>query len=198
MLLEKFAKFFYNWLKHKQLTAFTEKSLQSTLAPFSTNPSIFGWENNTREFLILSQVLHIDQYPYTYPHIALKGQSSASAFVYIIDLPIPPETVTFSAFIHPKDSPLLDKQKWYAGSATWFGLNRSEKYCNRCQKTRTNLPIDVIDFVKENEIHKDNMDNWTVSIECKGKLIKNFDGTYKTYSFEDLLRDGSLLFNIHP
>ena len=181
-------RFFYNWLlKHKD---FTDKSLNSTLAPFG--PDVFGWENNTTNFLLIKDVIDLSQYPYTYHPIRLRSLSKESAYIHILDIPIPPETVTFDAYIYPKNTKTYDKINAYAGSTTWFGIDRSEKFCKRCECTRTNLAIDILDFVKERKIHKENIDDYDIFLECKGRLIKDAGGSYKTYMIADIVRDGEI------
>ena len=189
-------RFFYNWLLSHDSSSFTHKSLQSTLAPFSPNFITFGWENSSIHFLFLRDVLDNSQFPYKYHPIVLKDLSSQSAFINIIDIPIPPETVVFNAYIYPKNEPNFNKDIWYAGSASWFGIDRSTKYCNRCTKTRTNIKIDVLDFVIQKGIHKDNIENFHIFIEPKGKLIRDSDGKYHTYSMHELLHDGEIRVDI--
>lgn len=187
-------RFFYNWLLKHDTTVFSNKSLQSTLAPFTQD--VYGWENNTCDFLLLQDVIDINQYPYKYHSLKLNKISTQSAYIHIIDLPIPPESVAFNAYIYPKTSSEIDKDMWFAGSVFWFGINRSERYCRRCECTRTNLPIDVLDFIKEKGICKENLDEYEIFIECKGRLKKGVDKNYITYSIEELLHDGSIVIDI--
>jgi len=84
---------------------------------------------------------------------------------------------------------------WYAGSVSWFGLNRKLTYCSRCEKTRANLKIDILDFVIEHGINKDNIDDYELSLECEGRLIK-LDETYMKYSIEEIIQDGDICISI--
>ena len=185
-------RFFYNWLLNHN--DFTPKSLNSTLAPFA--PDMFGWENDTMRFLQVKDVIDLDQYPYTYHPLVLQSLSKDFAYIHIIDIPIPPESILFNAYIYPNNQESVEQSDAYAGSVTWFGINRSEKFCKRCECTRTNLAIDVLDFVKERGIHKGNIDDYNIHIECKGRLIKDTSGEYKTYIIKNLIRDGCISIDI--
>lgn len=192
-------RFFYNWLRnhenYKQI--FSKNSLISTLAPFSKNFR-YGWLNNTSNFLILEDVLDIDQYPYCYANVLLEKMETRHAYIDIIDMPIPQESISIHAYLHPKNIPLTEANKddWYSGSVSWFGLNRSKKYCSRCEKVRTNLKIDILDFVVKYNINKDNLNDYSLFIECDGKLIKNLGGTYNKYSIQEIVKDGSIIINV--
>jgi hypothetical protein len=185
-------RFFYNWLLKHGPSVFSQKSLESTLAPFT--PNIYGWENDTLDFLRIQDVIDLNQYPYTYHSLVANEITTRSAYIHIIDLLIPPESVLFNVFIYPKTIDVLEKDTWFAGSAFWFGINRSEKYCKRCECTRTNLSVDVLDFVKEKGIHKENIGEYQVFIEGKGRLKKSDDGKYMTYRIEEF--DGSIVIDI--
>lgn len=196
-------RFFYNWLKNNVhnndfTNIFSNNSLNATLAPFSPNP-IFGWQNNTTDFLLLKNVLNLDQYPYKYLPIDLCKLEKNIAFIDLIDIPIPPETLTINTYLYPNivTTEFPDnKEKYYAGSVSWFGIDRTKIYCNRCQKVNTNLKIDILDYVIENSINEDNMCNYELYMEFKGKLIKSIDGTYINYSIEEIIKDGTIEINM--
>jgi hypothetical protein len=122
----------------------------------------------------------------------LHDAPTQHAYIHIIDIPIPPESVVFDAYIYPKSGTISESA--YAGSVSWFGLNRSDKFCRRCECTRTTLTIDVLDFIKENGIKKENMVDYNVYIECNGRIIKNVNGKYNTYKVEEM--DGKVSIDI--
>jgi hypothetical protein len=192
-------RFFYNWLKHTKIddTTFSKNCLDATLAPFSKRP-IFGWQNNKTDFLLLQDVLDIHQYPYVYAPIILHTLETKSAYVDIIDIPIPPESVTIHAYLFPKSlqTTAVNKDDWFAGSVTWFGLNRTATYCNRCEKVKTNLKIDILDFVSIHNITNENVNDYDLLLECHGKLIKLPNGYYNTYDIKDILYDGNIEINL--
>ena len=99
--------------------------------------------------------------------------------------------------MYPESIVLSDqnKEEWYAGSVTWFGINRNDTHCDRCERTRTSLKIDVLDFIRERE--SANLGKLSFHIEGKGKLIKDANGQYKIYSMEEIVQDGTVLVNLN-
>jgi len=191
-------RFFYNWLKHiyDYENIFSVNSLQASLAPFSKNFK-YGWLNNTTEFLLLKDVLPLDQYPYTYNPIILKNLETHKAYIDLIDIPIPIESITIHAYLYLKTEKLTEdnKDQWYAGSVSWFGINRTTRYCCRCEKVCTNLKIDILDFVQSHTITKDNINDYELHIEANGKLVI-IDEKYTKYSLDEIKKDGTIIINI--
>ena len=196
-------RFFYNWIHNvakknnrDYSVIFTQKSWNATLAPFS-NSNIFGWQNNTCDFAEVKDiVLALDTYNYTYAPVILKKIATENAYIDLVDIPIPQESMTINAYLYPKSLEMLteeNKYVWFAGSVSWFGIDRRVRKCERCNAGITNLKIDVLDFVRE---HRDVLQDYCFLIEGKGKMIKNADGSYKTYSMDQIVKDGSLLMNI--
>ena len=170
-----------------------ENTYEKTLAPF-TNKYIYanecinynyGWENSEMNFMRIKDILNLEKLPFTYDIIIPSPKQELKAFIEFIDIPIPMETVTIVAYIHLKTD-ILNKFIHYAGSTTWFGINRKEKVCWRCDVTRTNLKIDIEEYLEFNKITKDNINKYKLVIEGEGRLNK------KTYIEKDLIRDGSL------
>ena len=192
-------RFFYNWLKHVNITdtTFSKNSLDATLAPFSKQP-IFGWQNSTNEFLVLNDVLDIHQYPYIYNPLLKHDLRLEKAYVDIIDIPIPKESISIDAYLFPKSLDITDENKddWFVGSVSWFGLNRTITHCNRCEKVRTNLKIDILDFINIHHITNENINTYELFLECNGQLIKNENEEYTNYNIEDIIKDGTVSVNI--
>jgi hypothetical protein len=192
-------RFFYNWLKHIKIddNTFSKNCLHATLAPFSKRP-IFGWQNNKTDFLLLKEVLDIHQYPYVYAPIILRELETKNAYVDIVDIPIPSESVTINSYLFPKTLHVTDmtRNDWYAGSVSWFGLNRSSTYCNRCEKVRTNLKMDILDFVTIHNVTNETINDYELFLECQGKLIKNMNGEYIAYDMKDIIQDGTVTISL--
>jgi len=199
---------FYTWLytntHHFTRSIHPEKIMhqtyESTQAPFvkhniyeaDFNTYTYGWKNPEIKYMLLKDMLDVQNFPFTYdiiePKLSLK--LLPTSFVELIDIPIPRESMTISVYIHLKTEE-LDRDNNFAGSASWFGVNRAERTCERCQVTRTNMNIDIDDYVKENNITKDNIDNYNIVIQGEGKLIKGALG-YHTYTREELVADGAV------
>jgi len=199
-------RFFYNWLRnlgehYNKTKIFTQKSLDAPLAPFFPPlkhcSSHYGWQNNTGKFISINGVLElIKEYPYTYQHVTIEKKEIQESSIDLIDIPIPRESITIHAYLYPESIVFSDqnKEEWYSGSVTWFGINRNDTHCDRCEKTRTSLKIDVLDFIRERE--SANLGKLSFHIEGKGKLIKDANGQYKIYSMEEIVQDGSVSVNI--
>jgi len=196
---------FYTWLyentDHFNSSIFPNKISEtvynSTQAPFfkpkfydiDFNNYKYGWENSSTDFMLLKDTLNVRDLPYTYAIIQPTPYREVKSFIELIDIPIPMETVTICVYIHLKNEQ-LNKDIHFAGSGTWFGLNRTDRFCERCQVTRTNIKIDLDEYVNENKITKDTLDNYNVIIEGKGRLIKKESG-YSAYSLEEIIKDGT-------
>jgi len=197
---------YYTWM-HTNTTQFTkpiypakmtDESYNSSCAPFfkdyiySATPSDYnwGWLNGTGKFMHISDVLQINRFPYRYDIIKPTPKTALKAFIELIDIPIPRESIEFNVYLVKGNTP-LDKVAHYAGSAAWFGINRDLLPCCRCNKNCTNLKIDIEEFVAENGITASNINDYKVVIEGSGRLIKDETNSYKVYSANDLLQDGS-------
>lgn len=206
---------FYTWM-YNNTNQFTksvypekmqESSYESTQAPFfknyiySTNFNNYnyGWQNSkltevSPNVMLLKDMLNIEKFPFTYDIIKPTKKLSITSFVELIDIPIPRESVTIVVYLYLKTQ-TLNKDLNFAGSSSWFGINRKEKFCQRCQVTRTNIKIDIEEYVNENKITKDNINDYILVIEGEGRLIK-VGNNYNIYDQEDLIKDGSFLLVI--
>jgi len=175
----------------------TENTYELTCAPFSTkyiysgdcNNYNYGWENSEMSFMLIKDMLNLKNFPFTYDIIQPTPKQELKAFIELIDIPIPKESMTVLAYLHLK-SESLNKIRHYAGFTSWFGINRDVKSCCRCEITRTNMKIDIEEFVTLNNITNDNINDYDLVIEGEGKLIK-IGSSYKTYNETDIIQDGS-------
>jgi len=149
----------------------------------------WGWKNNTLEFMRIKDVLELHRFPYMYDIIKPAPYVPPTAYVELIDIPIPRETLSIMAYLYLKTE-ALDKEKHFAGVSTWFGVNRAERTCPRCEVTRTNIKIDIEEYVKESGITKDTIGNYEVALVGDGALINDMSG-YSSYSLRDLIGDGT-------
>jgi len=176
----------------------TDETYNASCAPFSkeyiysTDPLGYnwGWLNGTGEYMHIYDVLQHNKFPYTYDIIKPSPKTTLKAFIELIDIPIPHESIELNAYIVPGET-LLDKELHYAGSAVWFGINRDELDCCRCNTVRTNIKIDIEEYVIENNISASTISNHRLILEGNGRLIKNKTGNYQVYSLSELIKDGS-------
>lgn len=212
-------RYFYNWML-RVTKNFTNKlspneilpeTLKLWLTPFHTGQINllaednfrdykFCWTNNTRSYLKISDVIDLYQFNFAYELIEIKQKLTfRPQYFDLISIPIPRESLNIKLFIVPNKidwNIIMDeeqKELYLAGMACWIGINRTEIYCSRCEKTRTNLSIDISDYLMENHIGKKNISEFKLILEADGLGIVNFDGTFNKYNQQEILADGKYL-----
>jgi len=191
---------FYTWL-YKNTDKFRSKlspppltsTCEASHAPFFKNEIYshdfnnykYGWMNGSGTYMKLEDTLCVEKFPFTYDIIHPTPKEDLGSFVELIDIPIPMESVSISVYFYLKTEQ-LDREKHFAGSAFWFGINRRVKACERCEVTRTNIKIDIEEFVKENNITKSNISNYNLVIEGNGRM----NTVSKTYIQNEIVQDG--------
>ena len=98
-------------------------------------------------------------------------------------------------FLIPKNTTLNsdNRMDYIAGSTVWHGINRHKKCCKRCNKSRTNLKIDIEDYILENNIKLDDLKDYEWFIEGQGRLHQpNNDNKFIIYSQDEIVQDGSI------
>jgi hypothetical protein len=159
------------------------------------NNHIYRWQNdNIERFLKLKDMLDVSKTPYTYDKIDIKPYQSPKITIEIIGMPIPLESTHIEVFLFPKNTTLNENNKhdFIAGSVTWFGINRYIKACKRCNKSKTNLKIDIEDYINEKNIILEDLENYTWLIEGKGRLHSDENNNFKIYTQEELIKDGNI------
>lgn len=197
---------FYTWLYNntEQFTKsihpekITHDSLEATQAPFfkhdiyNADPLTYsyGWLNGGKHYMLLKHMLNVEQFPFTYDIIEPLPKRNIMSSVELIDIPIPRESLTYVIYIYLKTEE-LNKETHFAGSAFWFGVNRREVKCDRCEVTRTNITIDIDEYANEHGITKENISEYNVVLEGEGNMIREGTG-YKSYSQIELIKDGAI------
>lgn len=201
-------RFFYNWM-FNQTDGFSfpllpplipESTLKDTLSPFFQNNVYenneqYGWQNNSlTQFLTVENMLEFNKYPYSYNKINIKPYNPPKMNIELFSIPIPKESMLIEVYITPKCTELTKENKieYIAGSISWHGVNRHKKNCKRCNKARTNLKIDIEDYILDNNIQIHDIKeeyNWT--IEGHGRLHK-LNNQYLTYTQQEIVQDGSI------
>lgn len=178
----------------------------------------WGWRNDTNNYAHVKDVIDLVKFPYYYDKIDTVWEKEPNASKCIIidfhaspytvqettsiantnrntwielsDIPIPPESVEINAYICEKGKP-LNKETDYAGSAFWFGIDRSKIHCPRCLTGRTNLKIDVKLFMSEMGIDETNIYNYDIIIEGVGLLSGDqTQSANKVYTERELVQNG--------
>ena len=205
---------FYNWL-YNNTNSFENKLspskiskeiLKQGLAPFfnydqyqtNFNNYPYGWQNGCLDFLKVENILDFKQFPYSYNKIDIKPYIFPKATIEIYGMPIPPESVLIELYLYPKDIIIDENNKiqYLAGTATWLGINRYLKTCKRCNKSKTNMKINIDHYLDENNIKLDDLKNYNWHIEGKGRLHSDSDKKFKTYTQNEILKDGHIVLLI--
>jgi hypothetical protein len=148
----------------------------------------WGWTNDTGAYLKVGDVLQLNRFPYTYDLIEpAKFQTDKYAFVELVDIPIPQESVEINVYIHAVGKG-LQREADYANSAFWFGIDRGVIDCCRCKTARTSIKIDIEDFMKERGLVS--LDGYTIVIEAVGLLTKTSVGRSVIYNADTMIQDG--------
>jgi hypothetical protein len=198
-------RFFYTWMYNNtnqfKKSIYPKKikkdTYMATQAPFfhtgiyseDYNKYKYGWRNQKFKYMLLKNMLNLDKYPFTYDIIEPAPEQPTLSFIELIEIPIPMESVTINVYLVPKNKK-LNKQKHYAGSSFYFGVNRNIIDCKRCAITRVNFKVDIDSYVETNNITNDNINNYDVVVEGEGKILNN------SYKQEDLVKDGLIHIQI--
>ena len=204
-------RFFYNWMYNntdgfkKKLSPpqIPEKTLKDTLSPFFNNDVYsnkfneyeYGWQNGNLDFLKVENMLDFEKYPYSYNKIELKPYNPSQISIELHGIPIPKESMLIEAYLIPKNVVLTPENRlnYIAGSIVWHGINRHKKCCKRCNKSRTNLKIDVEDYILDNNIKLDEIKDYEWFIQGQGRLhTPNNDNKFITYNQEEIVQDGNI------
>jgi hypothetical protein len=144
-------------------------------------------------YLKVGDVLQLNRFPYTYDLIEpAKFQTDKYAFVELVNIPIPQESVEINVYIHAAEKG-LQREADYANSAFWFGIDRGVIDCCRCKTARTSIKIDIEDFMKERGLVS--LDGHTIVIEAVGLLTKTSVGSV-IYNTDTMIQDGACRMQI--
>lgn len=211
-------RYFYNWFTNIT-NNFTQKmsrdnilpeTLQLKLVPFlSSQINLlsnddfksykFCWQNNTNNYLLISDVFDLSQYEYKYDKIIIKENLVWNPrYIELIAIPIPKESCDVKLFIIPKELNFINldintKSNYLAGISSWIGINRSRIQCSRCEKTKTNITIKITEYLLDNNINKKNINNYNLILEAEGLDIIDYNNKYSIYTHNDIIGDGKLV-----
>lgn len=161
----------------------------------------FGWENDKANYIKVKDMLDFSKYPYSYNKIIIKPYNPSKINLELHGIPIPRESLHIEVYIYPNNVELTpeNKVKYNAGSTSWHGLNRYTKCCKRCNKSRTNLKINIEDYIIDNNIQLDQLKtDYKWHIEATGRSHK-INNEYLIYNQKDIIKDGliSLIIEIN-
>lgn len=197
-------RYFQNWL-YLNTNGFTKKldstkllpsSVELTMAPFYSTDNQskiykYGWQNNSGFYMKSIESFDVERFEYTYEKIEVSAANNIRMepkYFELIDIPIPVESTKYSVYIYPKHDKLddLNKQNYIAGYSCWFGLNRKENNCPRCNISMFNISIEISDYIYSNKITNKNINKYNILIEGEG-LIHN-----KIYDMDEIIKTGKM------
>jgi hypothetical protein len=209
-------KYFYNWILNKtnnftiKLTTneILPETLDLSLVPFFPNQINllstdnysqykFCWQNNSGKYLKIGDIFDLSIFQYQYEKIHMtQNLMWVPEFYELIGIPIPSESIEINLYIIPNNINFvsldpLTKENYLAGSSCWIGINREETFCERCEKTRTNININISHYLLKNNIRKKNIHEYNLILEGVGLAKVDNSGNYYTYSHKQILQDGS-------
>lgn len=210
-------RYYYSWYSNitNQFTEplfpkyIKQETLDEPCAPFfkhdvyssDWNHYEYGWQNCTNSYAKVGDILDIYKFPYTYDVVKPLEEplrANKKSYVSLTNIQIPQESVEINVYMHLVGTE-LNKNKDFAGSAFWFGVNQREVSCMRCKKSLTNINIDISDFVDENKINQSNLSNYYVFIEAHGMLIRKLDSfLFNIYTEEELVKSGKVNIVVPP
>jgi len=195
---------YYNWM-YRNTESFSrplhpnkqilKETLAMTHAPFSDgiydrdpNSYKYGWMNSSCKFHTLKDSLELQKFPYTYELITLPAMkpSRSTAFIDILNMPVPPQSTLIKAYLVPEGRAIIHETD-FAGSVVWLGLDRSERHCSRCEVARIDLRIDIEDYCKSHNITQKTKSKWLVVIEAVGR------NKPAVYTQKEILQDAKLI-----
>jgi|TARA_B110000093_G_C12972471_1_gene413733 hypothetical protein len=203
-------RFFYNWMFNNTNgfennilpPQIPEETLNDVISPFSPDDVYsmnhttyeFGYLNDKASYIKVKNMLDFSKYPYSYNKILIQPYNPSSISIELHGIPIPKESTHIEVYLYPNNVELTDenKLKYTAGSTTWHGINRYTKCCKRCNDSRTNLKIDIEDYIVDNNIQLDQLKTkYKWHIEGYGRLHQ-IQNEYVVYSENDIIKDGSI------
>lgn len=210
-------RYFYLWMQkvtHNFSRPLTDNeilpdTLNLKLAPFFSNQNDlingdnftkykFGWENNTNSYILIKDILNFSNLNYIYETVIFKQNIVwQPKFIELVNIPIPLEPILFNLYIIPNgiNFPSLneeEKEDYLAGIASWFGINRQDIYCQRCSTGRTNISINISNYVLSKNISKKNIKDYYIFLNGHGLSIEDENNQFKIYSEQELVHDGDI------
>ncbi len=178
------------------------ETLEQTLPPFfNRGTNEYGWRNNTNNFTTVREWFDYKTIPYTYdiedllilskPVKSIEDNNYLRTFVldelfdeedYKIVLegaPVPQNPCVISLYLfnnsdeHINDT-FYDK-KYRAARYYWFGLNRKKVECIRCNQSSINMIFDITEWVKNNDINPEQIQNYIIKLKSDDSNILHQD-----------------------
>ena len=178
------------------------ETLEETLPPFfNRGTNEYGWRNNTNNFTTVREWFDYRTIPYSYdvedllilskPVKNIEDNNYLRTFVldelfdeedYKIVLegaPVPQNPCIISLYLfNNSDEHINDivyDKKYRAARYYWFGLNRKKVECIRCNQSTINMIFDLTEWVKNNDINPDQIQNYIIKLKSDDSNVLHQD-----------------------
>ena len=166
------------------------ETLDDTLPPFfNRNINEFGWKNNTNSFTTAREWFDHRTLPYTYDvedllilsrpvnhnnidYLKIFGLDDLfeeNEYKIILEnAPVPQKACIISLYLFNNDNNNNNYQyddKYCAAKYYWFGLNRKKIECIRCNTSRLNMIFNITEWVNNNNINPENIQNYIIKVK---------------------------------
>jgi len=179
------------------------ETLQQTLPPFF-NRSIneYGWRNNTNNFTTVSEWFDYRNIPYSYNvedllilskpvNKSINEDNNLRTFgldelfdeedykIVLEGAPVPQNPCIISLYLFNNDDEHINDdfydKKYRAARYYWFGLNRKKVECIRCNQSTLNMIFDITEWVQNNNINPEHIQNYIIKLKSDDNNITDQD-----------------------
>jgi len=179
------------------------ETLEQTLPPFfNRGIDEYGWRNNTNNFTTVREWFDYTNIPYSYnvedllilskPLKSIEDDNNFFRTYGLDDLfdeedykivlenaPVPQNPCIISLYLFNKDSEIINdlvyEKKYRAARYYWFGLNRKKVECIRCNQSTLNMIFDITEWVKNNDINPEHIQNYIIKLKSDDSNISHQD-----------------------
>ena len=180
------------------------ETLEQTLPPFfNRNINEYGWRNNTNNFTTVNEWFDYRNIPYTYDveDLLLLSKPVNNSMdndinyfrtfgldelfdekdykIVLEGAPVPQNPCVISLYLFNSDDEhvnddIYDK-KYRAARYYWFGLNRKKVECIRCNQSTLNMIFDITEWVQNNDINPEHIQNYIIKLKSDDSNITHQD-----------------------
>jgi hypothetical protein len=180
------------------------ETLEQTLPPFfNRGTDKFCWRNNTNNFTTVREWFDYRTIPYSYDvedllilskpvnkdidykdnylrTFGLDDLFDEEDYKIILeDAPVPQNPCVISLYLfNNSDEHINDEfydKKYRAARYYWFGLNRKKVECIRCNQSTINMIFDITEWIKNNDINPDKIQNYIIKLKSDDSNITHQD-----------------------
>ena len=179
------------------------ETLDETLPPFfNRGTNEFCWRNNTNNFTTVREWFDHRNIPYSYNVEDLlilskpvKNIEDNNNYLKVFGLdelfdeedykivlegaPIPQNPCIISLYLFNSDDEHVNNtvydKKYRAARYYWFGLNRKKVECIRCNQSSINMIFDITEWVKNNDINPEHIQNYIIKLKSDDKHVLHQD-----------------------